>query len=61
MGVKNPFKAVPIRPKRLTGLEEFDKPLWSPFRNREPINWLYALVGLLIGACVALAYLLWFE
>ena len=66
-GFKKPFKAVPIRPaqpaawigrKRLKGLDEVDRPLWSPPRSPVPFPWLLAGVGLLIGVCAGLAYVL---
>ena len=67
MGFKKPFRAVPIRAaprsdgagRRLKGLDEFDKPLWSPFRIREPVPWLTILIGALIGTSLSLAYILW--
>lgn len=57
-GFKKPFKAVPIRPKRLKGLDELDKPLWSPPLPREQISWRIAGVGLFIGICAGLAIVL---
>lgn len=55
---KQPFKAVPLRPKRLKGLDELDKPLWTPPQAKPSINWGVAAVGLFIGVCLGLAYLL---
>jgi hypothetical protein len=57
-GFKKPFKAVPLKPKRLKGLEELDKPLWSPPEKREPISWRIAGVGLFIGICAGLALII---
>lgn len=57
MTFKKPFKAVPIRPKRLKGLDELNKPLWSQTKSRQPINWILLAVGLFIGVCLGLAYL----
>ena len=59
MSFKKPFKAVPIQPKRLKGIEEFDKPLVRNSDRTAPINWLLVTIGLLSGACLGLAYLLW--
>ena len=58
MTFKKPFKAVPIRQKRLKGLDEFGEPLWAPVERREPIDWLLAGVGLFMGVCLGLAYIL---
>jgi hypothetical protein len=60
-GFKKPFKAVPLNleaRKRLKGLEEFDRPLWSPPRSAEAFPWVLAGLGLLIGVCGGLAYVL---
>lgn len=57
-GFKKPFKAVPLKPKRLKGIEEFHDPLWSPPAAKAPINWGIAAIGLLIGVCLGLALVL---
>lgn len=54
---KKPFKAVPLKPKRLKGLDELDKPIWSPLRTETPINWGIVAIGLFMGVCLGLAYL----
>jgi hypothetical protein len=61
MSFKKPFKAVPIRPKRLKGLDEFSKPRFALFDRRDPINWALVVAGMLGGACVGLGYLLWMN
>ncbi|AOL93733.1 hypothetical protein [Porphyrobacter sp. LM 6] len=53
---KKPFKAVPLNKKRLKGLEEFDKPLWSPPQSNPPVNWWFAAIGAFMGVCLGLAY-----
>lgn len=58
-GFKKPFKAVPLQPKRLRGLDELDAPLWSPPSRLEPINWTFVAVGLFMGVCLGLAYVIW--
>lgn len=55
---KKPFKAVPLKPKRLRGLDELDKPLWSPPQTKSAINWSLVAIGLFIGICLGLAYVL---
>lgn len=54
---KKPSKAVPLK-RRLKGLEEFDKPSWTPPRSRKPINWVTIWVVIFSVACFGLAYLL---
>ncbi|MGC1269563.1 MAG: hypothetical protein WA842_03090 [Croceibacterium sp.] len=55
---KKPFRAVPLKPKRLRGLDEFDQPLWQPPTTNPAINWGMVAIGLLIGACLGFAYIL---
>jgi hypothetical protein len=55
---KKPFKAVPLKSRRLRGLDELDAPIWTPPRTRSPINWGVVVVGLFIGVCLGLAYVL---
>lgn len=57
-GFKKPFKAVPLKPKRLKGLDEHEKPLWSPPRAKQPMPWGLAAIGVFIGICLGLAYVL---
>jgi hypothetical protein len=47
------FKAVPLEPKPSKGLEERDKP-----GTTVPIDWGLAALGVLVGVCVGLAYVL---
>lgn len=58
-GFKKPFKAVPLQPERLRGLDELDAPLWSHSPSPEPINWTFVAVGLFMGVCLGLAYVIW--
>lgn len=57
-GFKKPFKAVPLRPKLLKGLDELERPLWSPPVAKRPINWTFVAIGLFIGVCFGLAYVI---
>jgi hypothetical protein len=57
---KKPFKAVPLKPKRLKGLDEFDEPLWRPPRTKRAIDRTVVAIGLFIGICVGLAYIFWY-
>lgn len=59
-GFKKPFKAVPLKP-RLKGIDKLDAPLWSPPVTPEQINWAYIAVGLFIGVCSGLAYVIWMN
>lgn len=53
---KKPFKAVPLKPKRLKGLDELEKPLWTPPPAKNQINWGFVAIGLFIGVCLGLVY-----
>jgi len=53
---KKPFKAVPLRSKRLKGLDEFDRPLLSFRPDKPAINWIQVAIGLFIGICLGLAW-----
>lgn len=57
-GFKKPFKAVPLKSKRLKGLDEFDKPLWNPPAAKSAIDWSLVAIGLFIGLCLGMVYIL---
>jgi hypothetical protein len=57
-GFKRPFKAVPLKSKRLKGLDELNKPLWTPPQAKQPINRGLVAIGLFIGVCLGLAFVL---
>lgn len=55
IGFKKPFKAVPLKAKRLKGIDEL-KPLWSPPLTKPSVPWDLNATGVFIGVCLGLAY-----
>ena len=56
-GFKKPFKAVPLKPKTAKAEAEL-RDFNSRSRGGGAVNWTYVAVGLFIGVCIGLAYVI---